>query len=85
MSRTAKQPLNPAAVAAADAAVAKSSGRHHLTMDSNDADLRVMWMDHYIAAGGKIEEQDWGKSTADEPITKCSDIEEETYVWFFSA
>ncbi len=85
MSRVAKQPLDPAAVAAADAALADMTGGRPLTMGPEDADLRRMWMDHYVASGGKLENEDWGEGPADEPVEECPPTEEETFAWFFSA
>jgi hypothetical protein len=69
MSRIAKRPLNPAAVAAANEALAEKTGGRPLTMSPEDAELRAEWMDHYLAAGGETEEEDWGEADA----------------WFFSA
>lgn len=54
--RRAKEPLNPAAVKAADAAVAGKTGGRPLTMGPEDAALRKEWMDAYEAAGGEVEE-----------------------------
>ena len=60
MGLRAVQPLDPAAVAAADAELAKITGGRKLTMKPEDAALRKQWMDAYRDAGGKVEET--GKS-----------------------
>src|SRR6185369_9938638 len=51
--RRATQPLDPAAEAAANAAVMPETGGRPLRPD--ETDLRIKWMDAYIAAGGKFE------------------------------
>ena len=84
MSRVAKRPLDPAAVAAADAELAKITGGRPLTMGPEDAELRALWMDHYLAAGGELEGEDWGESDPEGPVEECPE-EEPKYVWFFSA
>jgi hypothetical protein len=85
MSRAAKHPLDPQAVAAADAALAEITGGRPLTMGPEDAELRARWMDHYLAAGGEIEGEDWGSGTPDDPVQDCPYADDETYVWFYSA
>ena len=85
MSGTPKQPLDRRAVAAADAALAPTTGGRPLTMAPEDAALRARWMDSYVAAGGAIEDEDWGSAAIDEPIQSCTQARQETYVWFFSA
>ena len=49
--RRLEEPLDPDAVAAADAELAKITGGRKLTMDPEDADLRKKWVDAYLAAG----------------------------------
>ena len=85
MSRVAKQPLDPQAVAAADAALAGITGGRPLAMGPEDAELRALWMDRYLAAGGELEGEDWGAGGPDDPVEECPYAREETYVWFFSA
>ncbi len=56
MSRRASRPLNMAAAAAADAALAAETGGRPLSANSpEDAALRNKWMDEYEKAGGKVE------------------------------
>lgn len=52
--RRAVQPLDPDALAAANAAVEPETGGRPLRMD--ETELRKKWMDAYVAAGGKVEE-----------------------------
>lgn len=52
--RRATQPLNPDAVAAANAAVAQETNGRPLTMGPEDAELRKKWMDAYVKAGGNV-------------------------------
>jgi len=85
VSRVAKQPLDPNAVAAADAAMAGITGGRPLTMAPADAELRARWMDHYVAAGGELEGEDWGRTEPDDPVEECPYQQEETHAWFFSA
>jgi hypothetical protein len=55
MNYRAVRPLDPDAVAAADAAVAPETGGRRLTMGPEDQQLRDKWMRAYVAAGGKVE------------------------------
>ena len=58
MTRHARLPLNPVAVAAANEALWAAHpelGRRQLTMGPADAALRREWMDAYLAAGGQVE------------------------------
>ena len=48
-----QRPLDPKAVAAANAAVAGETGGRQLTMEPKDAALRKKWVAAYLAAGGK--------------------------------
>ncbi len=71
MYRRAKRPLNPDAVAAANAAVAGETGGRLLTMGPEDADLRKKWMDAYIRAGGAYDIVAPTGKTPAAPTTPC--------------
>lgn len=56
--RRAKRPLNPAAISAANAAVSsltKPPGRPLDPDSPRDEELRTIWMDTYVRAGGEID------------------------------
>lgn len=62
MGYRATQPLDPAALAAANAAVAPETGGRPLTMGSKDRELRNKWMRAYMdALGGEQAALDSGK------------------------
>lgn len=69
--RRAVRPLDPAAIAAADAAVAAETGGRPLTMGPEDAALREKWMDAYVAAGGKVKVVGRRGSKPSDPCENC--------------
>jgi hypothetical protein len=69
----ARLPLDPAAVAAADAAVrdrTAPAGRRLDPASPQDASLRVEWMAAYAAAGGAVDELD-DDAPVDDPVVSC--------------
>ncbi len=66
-----KRPLNPSAVAAADAQLAKKTGGRKLTMGPEDRALREEWVAAYKAAGG---ESVGGKDPKPPEPIKCSTL-----------
>ena len=65
----AVHPLDPDAVAAANAAVAPETGGRPLRMD--EYELRKKWMAAYEAAGGKVETVESRGKAPDEPCESC--------------
>jgi len=73
MMARARLPLDPAAVARADAAIRERTtppGRPLDPASPRDASLRVEWMAAYAAAGGAVDELDEDASV-DDPVVKC--------------
>ena len=67
--RVAEKPLDPDAVAAADAAVAPDTGGRPLRMD--ETELRAKWIDAYEAAGGKVRTVESNGSKPDDTCESC--------------
>jgi len=66
-------PLDPSAVAAANAALrdrTRPPGRPLDPSSPADASLRVEWMGAYADAGGEVDELDDDRA-ADDPVAKC--------------
>jgi hypothetical protein len=63
--------LDPAAVRAANAELAKITGGRKLTMKPEDAKLRQMWMEAYRKAGGKVEEVKPSNKKAKKSAVDC--------------
>ena len=64
-----QRPLDPKAVAAANASVAGETGGRQLTMEPKDAALRKKWVAAYLAAGGKE-----AKNFNPKPVKKSVEI-----------
>ncbi len=77
MTRMAARPLDPAAVAAADDAfyaahpemIGEDGERIPIGDGADHAAYRSEWMDRYVAAGGRLQEDDPGG--ADDPVQPC--------------
>lgn len=69
--RRAVKPLDPAATAAANAAVAAETGGRRLTSREEDEELRRKWMDAYKAAGGKTKTVKRKGRSPSEPCENC--------------
>ena len=72
--RRAKRPLNRNAVAAADKVIRdrQGSGRKLDPNSPDDADLRKLWMDAYIAAGGEVEGASSDPDPVKSPVEPCT-------------